>query len=83
MATDIVIWSGLGEEDFYSVFKEIQFSYDVDSLWNEYRQLTNQKSHLILNCKAHSYRFVHVNISFNEYADEPQKLKYKKAKIKI
>ena len=82
-ATDCVIWAGLGEEDFYAVFKEIQFSYDVDSLWNEYRQLSSQKDHLILNCKAHSYRFVRVNIAFNEYAEEPAKLKYKKAKIKI
>ena len=82
-ATDLVVWAGLGEEDFYQVFKEIQFSYPVDTLWEEYRNLENQKCHLILNCKAHSYRFVHVNISFNDYAEEPQKLKYKKAKIKI
>jgi hypothetical protein len=82
-ATDVVVWAGLGEEDFFAVFKEIQFSYDVDALWEEYRNLENQKCHLILNCKAHSYKFVHVNIRFNDYAEEPQKLKYKKAKIKI
>ena len=77
-ATDVVIWAGLGMEDFYQVFKEIQFSYDVDSLWNEYRQLTNQKDHLILNCKAHSYRFIRVNIAFNDYAETAPKIKYKK-----
>ena len=65
-ATDLVIWAGLGEEDFLQVFKEIQFSYDVEKIWQEYRQLPNQKCHLILNCKAHSYRFVIVNIKFND-----------------
>lgn len=82
-STDVVIWSGLGFEDFYQVFKEIQFSYDVDALWQEYRQLPNQKSHLILNCKAHDYRFVYVNVSFNEYAQEAPKLHYKKIKNKL
>ena len=82
-ATDVVIWAGLGMEDFYQVFKEIQFSYDVDTLWNEYRQLTNQKDHLILNCKAHSYRFIRVNIAFNDYAETAPKIKYKKIKTKI
>ena len=82
-ATDVVVWAGLGEEDFFAVFKEIQYSYDVDTLWEEYRSLTSQKDHLILNCKAHSYRFIRVNVSFNDYAEEPKKLQYKKAKIKI
>ena len=81
-ATDLVVWAGLGEEDFMQVFKEIQFSYDVDSLWQEYRQLTSQKDHLILNCKAHSYRFIRVNVSFNDYATESPKIKYKKVSTK-
>ena len=83
MATDFVVWAGVGEEDFYQLFKEMQVSYNVDSLWQEYRALTNQKDHLILNCKARSYRFVRVNVSFNDYAQESPKLKYKKIKPKI
>ena len=79
-ATDLVIWAGLGEEDFLQVFKEIQFSYDVEKIWQEYRQLPNQKCHLILNCKAHSYRFVIVNIKFNDFAEESGKIKLKKIK---
>ena len=82
-AADVVVWAGLGEEDFFAVFKEIQFSYDVDALWEEYRALTSQKDHLILNCKAHTYRFIRVTVNFNDYADEPHKLQYKKTKIKI
>ena len=59
-ATDVVIWAGLGEEDFIQLFKEIQYSYDLPALWNEYRSLTCQKDHLILNVKARTYTFVRV-----------------------
>ena len=59
-ATDVVVWAGLSEEDFFELMKEIQYSYDKDALWNEYRQLSSQKDHLILNVKAHSYHFVRV-----------------------
>ena len=82
-ATDVVIWAGLNEEDFLQLFKEIQYSYNVDALWNEYRQLKNQKDHLILNCKAHSYTFIRVNVSFNDYADEPKKFNVKRPALKI
>ena len=46
------------EEDFFELMKEIQYSYDKDALWMQYRQLKNQKDYLILNIKAHSYHFV-------------------------
>lgn len=82
-ATDVVIWAGLNEEDFIQLFKEIQYSYDVDALWNEYRKLTNQKDHLILNAKAHTYQFIRVNVKFNEFAYPAQKLNVNKAKLKI
>ena len=81
-ATDVVVWAGLNEEDFYQLFKEIQYSYNVNDLWNQYRQLSNQKSHLILNCKAHSYTFVNVNIS-SSYASQPAKFNVKKPALKI
>jgi hypothetical protein len=61
-ATDIVIWSGISEEDFYALFKEIAYSYPVSQLWEEYRRLPTQTSHLILNIKAHGYKFVPVNV---------------------
>ena len=57
-ATDVVVWAGLSEEDFFELMKEIQYSYNKDALWNEYRQLKNQKDYLVLNIKAHSYHFV-------------------------
>jgi hypothetical protein len=62
-ATDIVIWQGISEEDFAALFKEIAYSYNIKALWEEYRMLPTQTSHLILNIKAQSYRFVPVMIS--------------------
>ena len=60
-ATDIVLWAGVSEEDFIDLMKEIQYSYDRDLLWAQYRALTNQKDYLILNIKAQSYEFVPFN----------------------
>jgi hypothetical protein len=61
-ATDVVIWLGLSQEDFYELFKEIPYSYPVEVLWDEYRRLPTQTSHLILNIKAHQYRFIVVRV---------------------
>jgi hypothetical protein len=61
-ATDVVIWLGLNQEDFFQLFKEIPYSYNVDELWDQYRKLPTQTSHLILNIKAHLYRFVVVKV---------------------
>jgi hypothetical protein len=60
-ATDVVVWLGLNQEDFFELFKEIAYSYDVKRLWEEYRRLKTQTSHLILNIKAHTYRFIEVD----------------------
>ena len=60
-ATDVVVWAGLSEEDFFELMKEIQFSYNKDALWMEYKALKNQKDHLILNIKAHTYHFVRID----------------------
>ena len=60
-ATDIVVWAGLPEEDFFDLMKEIQYSYNKDELWQQYRRLSNQKDYLILNTKAQSYEFVLYN----------------------
>jgi hypothetical protein len=57
-ATDVVVWLGLTQEDFFELFKEISYSYDVDRLWQEYKTMPTQTSHLILNLKAHQYRFI-------------------------
>jgi hypothetical protein len=61
-ATDFVIWLGLSEEDFHLLFKEIAYSYPVEQLWEEYRRMPTQTSHLILNIKAKDYRFVVVDV---------------------
>ena len=82
-ATDVVVWAGLNEEDFMQLFKEIQFSYPVYEIWDEYRQLENQKDHLILNVKAHSYQFIRVHVSNNDYMEKAPELKYNKPVMQI
>ena len=57
-ATDIVVWAGLPEEDFFDLLKEIQYSYPKEELWEQYKALTSPKDYLILNTKAQSYEFV-------------------------
>ena len=57
-ATDVVVWAGLPEEDFFDLLKEIQYSYPKEILWEQYKALTSQKDYLILNTKAQSYEFV-------------------------
>jgi hypothetical protein len=61
-ATDVVVWLGLSQEDFIILFKEIAYSYDVKALWEQYRRMPTQTSHLILNIKAQQYRFVIVHV---------------------
>jgi hypothetical protein len=61
-ATDVVVWLGLNQEDFFILFKEIAYSYDVKDLWEQYRRMPTQTSHLILNIKAQQYRFVIVDV---------------------
>jgi hypothetical protein len=58
----MVLWLGLSEEDFFELFKEIAYSYDVLDLWERYKSMPTQTSHLILNIKAHQYRFVIVDV---------------------
>jgi predicted phosphatase len=60
--TDSDIWQGISEEDFMQLFKELPYSYDVFALLETYRKLPTQTSHLILNIKAHLYRFVVVDV---------------------
>jgi hypothetical protein len=61
-ATDLVVWAGLSEEDFHQLFKEIAYSYNERALWEEYRVLPSQTSHMILNVKAQKYKFVVVEV---------------------
>jgi hypothetical protein len=61
-ATDLVVWAGLSEEDFHNLFKEIAYSYNEKALWEEYRLLHTQTSHMILNVKAQKYKFVNVEV---------------------
>jgi hypothetical protein len=62
MATDIVLWQGVSEEDFDDVMKEISYTYPKEEIWNVYKTLPSQYSYLQLNVKNRSWRVERVEI---------------------
>jgi hypothetical protein len=62
MATDIVLWQGVSEEDFDDVMKEISYAYPKEEIWDVYRTLPSQYSYLQLNVKNRSWRVERVEI---------------------
>ncbi|OHT11178.1 hypothetical protein TRFO_01091 [Tritrichomonas foetus] len=49
MATDVKIWKGLSEEDFYTLMKELTHTFDTDEMWGIYHALQDNHSCLTLN----------------------------------
>lgn len=49
MATDVKIWKGLSEEDFYALMKELTHTFDTDEMWGIYHALKDNHSCLTLN----------------------------------
>jgi hypothetical protein len=62
MATDIVLWQDVIEEDFDDMMKDISHAYPKEEIWNEYRTLPSQYSYLQLNVKNRSWRVERVVI---------------------
>jgi hypothetical protein len=62
MATDIVLWQGVSEEDFDDVMKEISYAYPKEEIWDVYRILPSQYSYLQLNVKNRSWTVERVEI---------------------
>ena len=38
MATDVKIWKGLSEEDFYALMKELTHTFNTDEMWAIYHR---------------------------------------------
>lgn len=49
LATDLVLWKGIGEDDFIDLMKEISITVDKHYLWNIYRDFHNKRDKLILH----------------------------------
>ena len=55
MATDVKIWKGLSEEDFYALMKELTHTFNTDEMWAIYHNLKDNHSCLTLNMSNDSY----------------------------
>lgn len=55
MATDVKIWKGLSEEDFYALMKELTHTFNTDEMWIIYHNLRDNHSCLTLNLSNDSY----------------------------
>lgn len=52
MATDLVLFKGINEEDFKELFKVIPSTWNAKKIWEKYRTFKNQKDKLILHLSA-------------------------------
>ena len=65
LLTDVVLYKGLSEDDWNDLMKELSHSFNSKELWQEYHQLTDIHSKLIMNLTANSYRFETKNEEVN------------------
>lgn len=49
LATDLVLWKGVGEEEFIDIMKEISISIDKHLLWNIYSDFKNKRDKLVIH----------------------------------
>ena len=58
MLTDIVLYGGLSEDDFFNLMKEIPMGIDYKRLYEEYKEnITKPHAKLIINTSAANYKF--------------------------
>ena len=58
MLSDVVIYGLLSEEDFYGLMKELPISWNIDRLYQEYKDKTQaDHSKMIINLSVPSYTF--------------------------
>lgn len=55
ICTDLVLWRGVGWDDFYDLQRELPHNFDVKEVWEEYKKLNDPHSKLVMNLYAGSY----------------------------
>ena len=55
ICTDLVLWRGVGWDDFYDLQRELPHNFDVKEVWEEYKKLDDPHSKLVMNLYAGSY----------------------------
>lgn len=49
LATDMVLWKGIGEDDFLDLMREISITVDKHLLWNVYHSFKNKRDKLVIH----------------------------------
>ena len=55
ICTDLVLWRGVGWDDFYDLQRELPHNFNVKDVWEEYKKLSDPHSKLVMNLYAGSY----------------------------
>ena len=57
MVTDVVMYKGIGFEDWHGLMKELSHPFNEKLLWDVYQKITDPHAKLVLNLVADTYRF--------------------------
>ena len=55
ICTDLVLWRGVSYDDFYDLQRELPHNFDVKEVWEDYKNLSDPHSKLVMNLYAGSY----------------------------
>lgn len=55
ICTDLVLYRGVGWDDFYDLQRELPHNFNVKDVWEEYKKLDDPHSKLVMNLYAGSY----------------------------
>lgn len=56
ICTDLVLYRGVGWDDFYDLQRELPHNFNVKDVWEEYKKLSDPHSKLVMNLYAGSYQ---------------------------
>jgi hypothetical protein len=63
LATDVVCYAHFSEEDFSKILKQTANDCDIPRTIAEYRSLTGEHDHFVMNITANKYYFVRTEAS--------------------
>lgn len=55
ICTDLVLYRGVGWDDFYDLQRELPHNFNVKDVWEDYKNLSDPHSKLVMNLYAGSY----------------------------
>ena len=55
ICTDLVLYRGVSWDDFYDLMRELPHNFDIKDVWEEYKNLNDPHSKLVMNLYAGSY----------------------------